>query len=124
MRLLERPQLADESVELGVGNLGRVEDEVLLVVVLDHLAERVDAQLVGALRLVVLRVGHDAKSTDRLRRETRRDPLSADGELGGRAVIVHAASDLTGEQHRALGLAHAVAGESARRCDERLRTQP
>ena len=36
MLLLDRAQLAHERVELGVGDLGRVEHEVLLVVVLDQ----------------------------------------------------------------------------------------
>ena len=35
----ERAQLPHERVELGVGDLGRVEHEVLLVVVLDQLAQ-------------------------------------------------------------------------------------
>ena len=36
-------------------------------------------------------------------------------------MVVHTIADLAGEQHRALGLAHAVAGEPARGRDERLR---
>ena len=41
----ELAQLPDERVELGVGDLGRVEHEVLLVVVLDRLAQLLDATL-------------------------------------------------------------------------------
>ena len=46
---LELAQLAHERVELRVGHLGRVEHEVLLVVVLDQLPELLDAELRRAL---------------------------------------------------------------------------
>ena len=39
-------------------------------------------------------------------------------------MVVDAVADLAREPHRALGLAHAVAGQPARRRDERLRPQP
>ena len=52
------------------------------------------------------------------------DRLRADGELRGRGLVVHAVADLAREQHRALGLARAVAGEPARGRDERLLAQP
>ena len=40
----ELAQLAHERVELGVGDLGLVEDEVALVVVVDQLAQRLHAR--------------------------------------------------------------------------------
>ena len=62
------PQLPHERVELRVGNFGRVEHEVLLVVVIDQLPKLLRAQLRDALRLVagrglLLRTGHAAQST-------------------------------------------------------------
>ena len=65
----ERAQLAHQRVELRVGDLGRVEHEVLLVVVLDQLAQLCDAQLPRrCFGAVLLRAGHAAKSTDRVGR--------------------------------------------------------
>ena len=57
--LLERAQLADERVELGVGHFGFVEHEVALVVVLDQLAEllRPLPGVGGRRRLLGLRGG-------------------------------------------------------------------
>ena len=74
MLRLELAQLADERVELGVGDLGLVEDEVPLVVVLDQLAQLRDAQLVGcsSAGLDALRVSHDASLPTRLRQMLRR----------------------------------------------------
>src|SRR6185436_16904999 len=56
--------------------------------------------------------------------ETPKASLRANGELGGRAVIVDAPADLACEHHRSLGLAHAVTGQAARGRDERLRSEP
>ena len=68
MRRLELAQLLDQRVELGVGNLGCVEDEVLLVVVLDQLA-----QLLRTLGVLLRR--HAAQSTDRVRLSNRTQPV-------------------------------------------------
>ena len=109
MLRLELAQLAHERVELGVGDLGLVEDEVALVVVLDELAQLRDAfdDCFGGRALRQRAIGHARN-------------LRADGELRRGRVIVHAVADLAGEQHRALGLAHTVSGETARGRDERL----
>src|SRR5258708_11160797 len=111
MLRLELAQLANQRVELGVGGLGLVEQEVALVVILDELA-----QLPYAFGDFLRRtssgsaVGHGRN-------------LRADGELRRGGVVVYAVTDLAGEQHRALGLARAVPGEPARGRDQRLRPQ-
>ena len=125
VRALQLAQLLDERVELGVGNLGRVEDEVLLVVVFDQLPQLLHT--FGALARsplagtvvggCLLRARHAPQSTERVRRRRR---SGADGELRGGTVVVHTTADLACEQQRALGLARAVAGQPARGCDQRL----
>src|SRR6185295_12943923 len=53
----------------------------------------------------------------------RSENLRADGELGGRSLIVDPVADLAGQHQRALGLARTVTREPARRRDECLRPQ-
>ena len=100
----------DERVELGVAELGIVEDEVALGVVVDQLAQRrgaIDDLLRGGR-------GHAAS----------RLTLGADRELRRRGLVVHAVAELPCEQHRPLGLTRTVAGEAARGRDQRLLPQP
>ena len=111
MLRLELAQLANQRVELGVGDLGLVEQEVPLVVILDELAQLRDALDDFFRRTSSGRaVGHGRN-------------LRADGELRRGRVVMYAVADLAGEQHRALRLARAVPGEPARGRDQRLRPQ-
>ena len=75
MLLLERAQLADQRVELRVGDLGRVEHEVLLVVVLDQLAELLHP-------LAAVGLGSPRPAPDRSSSRAPRRAIYRPGETG------------------------------------------
>src|ERR1700674_4339277 len=112
MLRLELAQLAHDRVELGVGDLGLVEEEIPLVVVLDELAQPFDASDDSFRRVIFSTAVDHARN------------LRAYGELRRGRVVVYAVADLAREQHRVLGLARAVPGESACGRDQRLAAQP
>ena len=61
--LLERAELPDQLVVLGVGDLGVVQDVVAIHVVVDALAELLDLELgLGELPFVLLHLTHPAIS--------------------------------------------------------------
>ena len=86
---LELAELADQRVELGVGDLRLVEHEVVLVVGVDLLAQLPHSSDGGS---------------GWLRREASSSEISVGIERRGRGVM-HAVAELAGKAHRAFGLA-------------------
>src|SRR4051794_24882093 len=110
MLRLELAQFAHERVEFRVGDFRFVGDEVALVVILDELTELRETRDYFLRRFGVGALGHA-------------ENLCADRELRCGCLIVDPVADLAREQHRALGLAGAVARETARRSHQRLPPQ-
>src|SRR3954469_9322149 len=110
MGLLDGAQLADQRVVLGVGDLGVVELVIAEVVVLDLLAQvgRADRGIAG---------GHGERT---YRRGVTTGGLSgADCQPPAGGLVANAFTKLGSQRERSFGLTRAVAGQTARRRDQR-----